>query len=313
MGASGIGKSVMLKMLIGLIKPDAGQILFDGQDVAHMTTPAHRRAPAHRVPLPGRGALRLALRRRERRVRPARAVLEHDDEGRRSSRASSSRSISSACRASSHAPERSLGRHEEARRPRAHARPPARGHPLRRADDGARSHQHGAHQPPHRGIQRALKLTSIVVTHDMGTAFSVSDRLAMIGKGRIAPRRHQGRVSSNTTQPETVRDFIEGPRARDRRRRLAALFVLRSLRMKSHDTRTQGRALRHRASFWPWRRLPHRRDAAALVAQGRLQAPRSNDVAGLKPGAPVRMGGLDIGSGDSPSATGRSSVTGASS
>ena len=35
------------------------------------------------------------------------------------------------------------------------------------------------------GIQRALKLTSVVVTHDMGTAFSVSDRLAMIGKGRI--------------------------------------------------------------------------------------------------------------------------------
>ena len=35
------------------------------------------------------------------------------------------------------------------------------------------------------GIQRALKLTSVVVTHDMGTAFSVSDRLAMLGKGRI--------------------------------------------------------------------------------------------------------------------------------
>src|ERR1019366_441376 len=36
MGASGSGKSVLLKMLIGLLKPDAGEILFDGQDVAKM-------------------------------------------------------------------------------------------------------------------------------------------------------------------------------------------------------------------------------------------------------------------------------------
>ncbi len=36
MGASGSGKSVMLKMLIGLLRPDAGQILLDGRDVAEM-------------------------------------------------------------------------------------------------------------------------------------------------------------------------------------------------------------------------------------------------------------------------------------
>ena len=33
LGASGSGKSVMLKMLIGLIPSDAGEILFDGEDV----------------------------------------------------------------------------------------------------------------------------------------------------------------------------------------------------------------------------------------------------------------------------------------
>jgi phospholipid/cholesterol/gamma-HCH transport system ATP-binding protein len=32
-GPSGVGKSVMLKMLIGLLTPDAGEILFDGTDV----------------------------------------------------------------------------------------------------------------------------------------------------------------------------------------------------------------------------------------------------------------------------------------
>src|SRR6202044_3873714 len=35
------------------------------------------------------------------------------------------------------------------------------------------------------GIQRALKITSVVVTHDMGTAFSVSNRVAMLGRGRV--------------------------------------------------------------------------------------------------------------------------------
>ena len=59
-----------------------------------------------------------------------------------------------------------------------------------------------------RGIQRALKITSVVVTHDMGTAFSVSDRLAMIGKGRIllvGPKED----FKTTTNPQ-VKDFIEG-------------------------------------------------------------------------------------------------------
>ena len=35
-GGSGVGKSVMLKMLIGLLRPDRGTILFDGQDVTKM-------------------------------------------------------------------------------------------------------------------------------------------------------------------------------------------------------------------------------------------------------------------------------------
>ena len=37
LGGSGVGKSVMLKMLIGLLKPDAGHIYFDGDDVVTMT------------------------------------------------------------------------------------------------------------------------------------------------------------------------------------------------------------------------------------------------------------------------------------
>ncbi|HEV8247912.1 MAG TPA: ATP-binding cassette domain-containing protein, partial [Polyangiaceae bacterium] len=35
-GGSGVGKSVMLKMLIGLLKPDKGSIVFDDQEVTRM-------------------------------------------------------------------------------------------------------------------------------------------------------------------------------------------------------------------------------------------------------------------------------------
>ena len=36
-GASGVGKSVLIKQLIGLLRPDQGEILLDGQDVTKLT------------------------------------------------------------------------------------------------------------------------------------------------------------------------------------------------------------------------------------------------------------------------------------
>ena len=71
-----------------------------------------------------------------------------------------------------------------------------------------------------RGIQRSLKLTSVVVTHDMGTAFNVSDRLAMIGKGRML--LVGTKEDFRTATRREVRDFIEGnaPESED----LAALL-----------------------------------------------------------------------------------------
>ena len=59
-----------------------------------------------------------------------------------------------------------------------------------------------------RGIKRARGLTSVVVTHDMGTAFSVSDRIVMIGKGRLVM---EGTPEDfRRTNDPFVRDFIDG-------------------------------------------------------------------------------------------------------
>lgn len=37
LGGSGMGKSVLMKHLIGLLQPDSGQIIVDGEDISHMS------------------------------------------------------------------------------------------------------------------------------------------------------------------------------------------------------------------------------------------------------------------------------------
>jgi phospholipid/cholesterol/gamma-HCH transport system ATP-binding protein len=59
-----------------------------------------------------------------------------------------------------------------------------------------------------KGLKAALKVTSIVVTHDMGSAFKISDRMAMVYRGEIilsgTPAEFQA-----STDPR-VHDFING-------------------------------------------------------------------------------------------------------
>jgi phospholipid/cholesterol/gamma-HCH transport system ATP-binding protein len=58
------------------------------------------------------------------------------------------------------------------------------------------------------GLQRRLNITSIVVTHDMKSAFAISDRLAMVHNGRVI---FAGTVEELRASPEgRVADFIEG-------------------------------------------------------------------------------------------------------
>jgi phospholipid/cholesterol/gamma-HCH transport system ATP-binding protein len=66
-----------------------------------------------------------------------------------------------------------------------------------------------------KGISEALNVTSIVVTHDMGTAFNVSDRLAMVYKGRILLEGTPDVF--RTSKDPRVKNFIEGiaPKSED--------------------------------------------------------------------------------------------------
>jgi phospholipid/cholesterol/gamma-HCH transport system ATP-binding protein len=58
------------------------------------------------------------------------------------------------------------------------------------------------------GLQERLHITSIVVTHDMKSAFTISDRIAMVHTGRIIM---VGSVDGFRESPDPrVADFIEG-------------------------------------------------------------------------------------------------------
>jgi phospholipid/cholesterol/gamma-HCH transport system ATP-binding protein len=209
MGASGSGKSVMLKMLIGLLKPDAGEILFCGRDVAAMDD-EHLTEVRRRVAYLFQGAalfdsfsvgenVAYGLREQFWNTMTEQEIKD---------RVEQSLSLVGLPGIDGMRPsDLSGGMKKRVGLARTLALQPAvilYDEPTTGLDpiNTARiNHLIVA-------IQRTLKLTSVVVTHDMGTAFTVSDRLAMIGKGRVLLVGTKEDFKS-TTNP-AVRDFIEG-------------------------------------------------------------------------------------------------------
>ena len=209
MGASGSGKSVTLKMLIGLIKPDAGKIIFDGRDVETMNE-NELTGVRRRIAYLFQGAAlfdsltvgeNVAYGLREQfwdtmtngqilaRVEQslAQVGLPGIESMRPSDLSGGMKKRVGLARTLALQPEVIL--YDE----------PTTG--LDPVNTARINHLIS-------GIQRTLKITSIVVTHDMGTAFSVSDRLVMIGRGRtiMVGTKDEFRNTHN----QTVRDFIEG-------------------------------------------------------------------------------------------------------
>src|SRR5580704_2662760 len=209
MGASGSGKSVMLKMLIGLIHPDEGEILFDGRDVAKMTedelTDVRRRiaylfqGAALFDSLTVGENVAYGLREQFWNTMTEAEILQRVEHSltmvglpgieamRPSDLSGGMKKRVGLARTLALQPEVIL--YDE----------PTTG--LDPINTARINHLI-------RGIQRALKLTSVVVTHDMGTAFSVSDRLAMLGRGRILLVGTKEEFKATTN--EAVHDFITG-------------------------------------------------------------------------------------------------------
>ena len=209
MGASGTGKSVLLKMLIGLIHPEQGTITFDSQEITLMSE-SDLHDVRRRIAYLFQGAalfdslsvgenVAYGLREQfwntmtdeEIRARASHSLelvgLPGIEEMRPADLSGGMKKRVGLARTLALQPEVIL-----------YDEPTTSLDPI---NTGRINHLIV-------GIQRALKITSIVVTHDMGTAFSVSDRLVMLHKGRVLVTGTKDEIRN--TNNAYVRDFIEG-------------------------------------------------------------------------------------------------------
>jgi phospholipid/cholesterol/gamma-HCH transport system ATP-binding protein len=209
LGGSGVGKSVMLKMLIGLLRADRGTIIFDGDDVTKMSEDRLAIVRQRIAMLFQSGALFDSLSVGENvaygleehfgakmtrdemveRVDWALSLVDLPgiEEMRPADLSGGMRKRVALARAIAVRPEVLL-----------YDEPTTGLDPINTA------------RVNHliMGLQEKLKITSIVVTHDMKSAFSISDRLAMVHGGRIICH---GTVDEfRGTNDQRVLDFVEG-------------------------------------------------------------------------------------------------------
>ena len=209
MGPSGVGKSVLLKMLIGLLSTDAGSIQFDGQEVTTMND--------HELTI---------VRRRIAYLFQGSALFDSLSVGENVAYGLNEQFWNTMSKKEiAHRVEQSL---EAVGLPGVEGmRPSDLSGGMRKRVALARTL---ALQPevilydePTTGldpintgrinnlinqIKKALGLTSIVVTHDMGTAFAVSDRMVMLRAGKV--QKIGDKEEFRHAGDAFIRDFIEG-------------------------------------------------------------------------------------------------------
>ena len=206
-GGSGQGKSVMLKLLIGLLKADAGSIKYDGEEVTQLNEKAYAKVRKHIGMLFQGAALFDSLTVRE---NVAYGLREHG------------KPTESEV---DHAVNEALG----------YVGLPGIEHMWPSDLSGGMKKRVGLartialkpdvllYDEPTTGLdpinttrinrlmlqlKRTLNITSVAVTHDMTSAFTISDRIVMIRDGGVVYSGTPDEIRKTTDT--YVRDFIEG-------------------------------------------------------------------------------------------------------
>ncbi|MFH1434540.1 MAG: ABC transporter ATP-binding protein [Pseudomonadota bacterium] len=204
-GGSGSGKSVLLKILIGLIEPDEGEVWFDGERV---TSEKQLFEVRKRVSMLFQGAALFdSMPVAENIAYPLREHFSLSDAEIEKRVAEKLRMVGLEGLEDQFPAELSGGMKKRVALARAIATEPdviLYDEPTTGLDPiNANRINHLIRQ-----MQRMLSVTSIVVTHDMQSAFSVSDRIAMLYDRRIPVVDTVDNIMSSAI-PE-VRNFIEG-------------------------------------------------------------------------------------------------------
>jgi len=209
MGASGVGKSVMLKMLIGLIPADSGTITFDGTEITAMGERELHDVRRRIAYLFQGAALFDSLSVGENVAYGLREQFWNtmSDKEIRSRVEESLASVGLPGIEEMRPSDLSGGMKKRVGLARTLALHPE----VLLYDEpttGLDPINTGRINNLINRIKKELQITSLVVTHDMGTAFSVSDRLVMLAKGRVLLTGTPDEFKN--TRNTYVKDFIEG-------------------------------------------------------------------------------------------------------
>jgi phospholipid/cholesterol/gamma-HCH transport system ATP-binding protein len=206
-GGSGTGKSVMLKCLMGLLHPDKGQIYAFGHQVTGLKERQFQ-AIRRRVGMLFQGAALFdSLTVAQNVAFPLREAGERDRETIRQRVAETLELVGLPGVEQQYPADLSGGMQKRVGLARAIAVEPEvilYDEPTTGLDP---TNVHRINRLI-RELQRLLKVTSIVVTHDMGSAFDISNRFAMLYNHRI---EWTGAVDeARTTDNPIVKAFIQG-------------------------------------------------------------------------------------------------------
>ena len=206
-GRSGTGKSVMLKHIVGLVRPDRGKVIVDCVDVAAADHKTLLRLRSKMGMLFQSGALIHWMNVYDNVALPLRELSDYD-EARIRAIVKEKLDLVDLEGADDLTPDQiSGGMQKRAALARAIVRDPEiilYDEPTAGLDPVIANTINELIA----SVQRKLGVTSLVVTHDMTSAYAVADRIAMLHQGRIiqvgTPREIQ-----NTTDP-AVRQLITG-------------------------------------------------------------------------------------------------------
>jgi phospholipid/cholesterol/gamma-HCH transport system ATP-binding protein len=206
-GGSGTGKTVILKLIVGLLKPEAGQILVDGEDIVPLAEEALFRVRRRIGFLFQGAALFDSLTVGENVAYPLREHTQMDD-AQVASRVREVLNVVGLDGVEGKAPAAlSGGMRKRVGLARAIALAP---HLILYDEPTTGLDPQNAEKINDliRDLQRKLGVTSVVVTHDMHSAFKVSDRIAMLRGGRVAALGTPAELQHSAEG--FVQDFIAG-------------------------------------------------------------------------------------------------------
>ncbi len=207
LGGSGTGKSVLLKLMIGLLKPDAGRILIDDQDIVPLSEDDLLKVRRKVGMLFQGAALFDSLSVKENVAFPLREHTHMTDGEIRDRVAEVLALVGMSGTEGKYPAELSGGMRKRVGLARAIALTPR----IVLYDEpttGLDPRNVDKINELISDLRRKIRVASVVVTHDLQSAFRISDRVALLSEGRIAATGSPTEIGKS--QDPVVQEFLAG-------------------------------------------------------------------------------------------------------